>query len=105
MSPRPAPVGKRVIVKLVVPDDVVRSAFVDAIESSAERIGRSFARAATARLQRGVLITRKNILLAECILCLYLSSKPAGALGAPCAAGKGRGVELEHEPPVDGVTG
>src|SRR5438105_7416058 len=100
MSPRAGLIGKRIVVELVIPDDVIGGAVIDTVERRAERVIHAIARTANAGLKRGVFTAGKDILLAELVVFLHFSSEEARPLSGTRAGGEGGCVEFEHEPPV-----
>jgi hypothetical protein len=91
-------------VRLIVPDDVVERAVEDLAERRPQGIVRRAARATAALLQLMRLVARVYELLAEsadAMLCLGVELTGELFVRSAAAAGKGRGIELEYEPPVD----
>ena len=77
MSPRAGLIGKRIVVELVIPDDVIGGAVIDTVERRAKRVIHAIARTANAGLKRGVFTAGKDILLAELVVFLHFSSEEA----------------------------
>src|ERR1035438_1269404 len=94
----------RIAIELVVPDDIEQLALVNLIERRAERIGGGIAGTSATLFQRAVLAAGKSELLAEILVFLYRPAEQARPLGGTSARGERLGIELEDEPPVDGLT-
>ena len=93
----------RIIIKLIVPDNVVQRAIVDFIEGCTDRISHAVACTIASLLEFCVLTARIHILLAGHPMVPNLATKRTHAICAPLAAGERRAVELEDEPPIDGI--
>src|ERR1019366_1922970 len=93
----------RIAVELSVPDDIEQLALVNLIERGAKGIGGGVAHASAALFQRAVLAAGKDELLAEILVRLYRPAEQAGPLSGTSAGVESLGIELEDEPPVDGL--
>src|ERR1700687_2131609 len=93
-----------VLVELIVPHHIVEGAIVDFIKCRTHRIVGCIASASASRLKRLGITAGPCELLAEgCPGRLHLPTEHAcsgSAGGAPWKRGR---IELEYEPPIDGV--
>src|SRR5579864_6089508 len=94
----------RIVIELVVPDDIKSCAVVDLIEGRADRIGGGVTGTSATRLQRRRLAAGKDVLLAGQLVILHRAAELAAWLGARGASGERGGVELEDQPPGNGMS-
>src|SRR5215467_4081735 len=92
----------RIIIKLIIPNNVVIRPVVDLIECSPNRVRSSVPQTSTSHLERGVTLACIDKLLTKTrSIVLYISAKQARACCSSGAAREGFGVELKDEPPIN----
>ncbi len=100
-----APGNRRIVVELIVPNDVMKRSVIDLAKGSPDRIGVCVADAPGPFLECGGFIRCVDELLTEsCVASIYLATKGTLSCRARTAIGEDRRIELEHEPPVDRVS-
>src|ERR1019366_1294723 len=105
MTPRSAavvsaPLNLRGVIKLVIPNYVVKGTVIGFVVSCTYGIGRRVTNTSISLLERSTLAARIDILLAKRLVLLHDTAKQTASCCSRSATGEGGRVELENEPPV-----
>jgi hypothetical protein len=93
-------VNDGIVIKLIIPNQVVEGILIDFLERCPDRVIRGIAEAGITLLQSSGLAARKYKLLTEVSVILDGAAKWAAPDSGAAAAREGRRIELKNNPPI-----